>query len=137
MVRTPGAASISTSSASPATSRSGLARRIPLELPILTNFARTTTTPCRRAHIVATLGGSSHPLLWLTSYCAAIMQKPGGYTLFLGAVEFKELRQCQSSLKLDSAHRQGNGFGLETGVPPSCRSAGRGALCLIRLTFAI
>jgi len=60
MVRTPGAASISTSSASPATSSSGLARRIPLELPIFTSFARTTVTPCRRAHIVATLGTSAH-----------------------------------------------------------------------------
>ena len=66
MVRTPGAASISTSSASPATSSNGLARRIPLELPILTSFARTTTTPARRAHIVVTLAPSAHPLLWLT-----------------------------------------------------------------------
>ena len=66
MVNTPGAASISTSSASPATSSSGLARRIPLELPILTSFARTTTTPARRAHIVATLAATAHPLLWLT-----------------------------------------------------------------------
>jgi hypothetical protein len=43
-----------------------LARRIPLELPILTSFARTTTTPARRAHIVDTLAASAHPLLWLT-----------------------------------------------------------------------
>ena len=60
MVRTPGAASISTSSASPATSSSGFARRIPRELPILTSFARTKTTPCRRAHIVATLVACAH-----------------------------------------------------------------------------
>ena len=43
MVRTPGTASISTTSASPATSSSSLARRIPLELPILTSFAQTTS----------------------------------------------------------------------------------------------
>ena len=42
MVRTPGAASISTSSESPATSSNGFASRIPLEFPILTNLARTT-----------------------------------------------------------------------------------------------
>lgn len=66
MVRTPGAASISTSSASPATSSSGLARRIPRELPILISFARTTTPHRIRDHIVATLEASAHPLLWIT-----------------------------------------------------------------------
>jgi hypothetical protein len=37
-----------------------LARRIPLELPILTSFARTTTTPRRRTHIIATTATSAH-----------------------------------------------------------------------------
>ena len=60
MVKTPGAASISTSSVSPATSSSGFAMRIPLELPILTSFARTKTTPSRRAQIAATLAASAH-----------------------------------------------------------------------------
>ena len=68
MVRIPGAASISTSSASPASSSSSLTRRIPLELPILTSLARTTATPRRRAHIEATVATSAlSPLLWLTS----------------------------------------------------------------------
>lgn len=54
MVSTPGAASISTSSVSPATSSKGFASLIPRELPILTSFARTMTTPDKRGHIVDT-----------------------------------------------------------------------------------
>lgn len=55
MVTTAGAASISTSSVSPATCNSGLASRIPLELPILPSFPRTTAISRQRAHMVATL----------------------------------------------------------------------------------
>ena len=60
IVSTPGDASISTSSASPATSNSGLASRIPLEFPILMSLARTTATTRHRNHIVATAEGALH-----------------------------------------------------------------------------
>lgn len=60
MVTTPGAASISTSSVSPATSNSGLASRIPLELPILTSLPRTTAISRKRAHIVFTPESTGH-----------------------------------------------------------------------------
>lgn len=60
IVSTPGVAWISTSSASPATSNSGLGSRISLEFPILMSLDRTTTTTCQRNQVVARAGGAVH-----------------------------------------------------------------------------
>jgi hypothetical protein len=56
----PAATSISTSSASPATSSKGFARRIPREFAILTSFARTKATPGISSHVEATSATIGH-----------------------------------------------------------------------------
>lgn len=52
IVSAPGAAWLSTSSVRPASSSSGLAKRSPRELPILTSLALTRPTPTRSSHCV-------------------------------------------------------------------------------------